>query len=80
MAEAIRQQFKINRKAEISGIIINTCGWVKGDGYDHLRHIAQAFEVDSIIALDDERLYNDFLRDMPSFVKVTWLPKSIGNY
>lgn len=61
-----------------SGVIINTLGWVKGKGYQHLTHIAQAFEVSIILVLDQERLYNELVRDMPSFVKVTLLPKSGG--
>ena len=48
---------KNNRKAESSGVIINTCGWIKGLGYDVIKHAAQAFEVDMIIVLDEDRLY-----------------------
>jgi hypothetical protein len=64
--------------ANASGVIINTCGWVKGDGYKHLTHVAQAFEVDIILVLDQERLYNELVRDMPTFVKVVFLPKNGG--
>lgn len=69
---------KILFAANASGIIINTCGWVKNDGYKHLMHAAQAFEVDVILVLDQERLYNELVRDMPNFVKVVLLPKSGG--
>ena len=31
-----------------------------------------------ILVLDQERVYNDLVRDMPDFVKVVWLPKSGG--
>ena len=31
-----------------------------------------------ILVLDQERVYNDLVRDMPKFVKVVWLPKSGG--
>lgn len=61
-----------------SGVIINTVGWIKGKGYQHLTHIVQAFKVDIILVLDQERLYNELVRDMPSFVKVALLPKSGG--
>ena len=30
-----------NRKADLSGVVINTCGWVQAEGYDHIKHIAQ---------------------------------------
>lgn len=64
--------------AKSSGIIINTCGWVKQEGYNHLLHAAEAFEVIAIFVLDQERLYNELLRDMPKFVQVVYLPKSGG--
>ena len=62
LAETIREQLKKNRKAESSGVIINTCGWIKGHGYEHLKHVAQAFEVDAIIVLDEDRLYRDLVQ------------------
>ena len=30
-----------NRKADLSGVVINTCGWVQAEGYEHIKHIAQ---------------------------------------
>lgn len=77
-AECIKERMKVNRKANISGVIINTCGWVKENGYQSLTHIAQAFEVDVIAVLDQERLYNELVRDMPPFVRVVFLPKNGG--
>lgn len=62
----------------MSGVIINTCGWVKGGGYTHILNAAKAFEVDVILVLDQERLYNELVRDMPSYVRVVFLPKSGG--
>jgi len=78
IADVTRDRLAANKKAEISGVIINTCGWVRGEGYNQIKHIAQAFEVDVIIVLDQERIYNDLVRDMPKFVKVVWQPKSGG--
>ncbi|XP_059081029.1 protein CLP1 homolog [Tigriopus californicus] len=78
MADVVRERLSANKKSEASGVIINTCGWVRGEGYNQIKHTAQAFEVDVIIVLDQERVYNDLVRDMPSFVKVIWLPKSGG--
>ena len=78
LADVLKDQLKGNRKAQASGMIINTCGWVKQQGYDHIKHIAQSFEVDLIVVLDESKLYNDLLRDIPSFVKVQWLPRSLG--
>ncbi|KAG0421179.1 hypothetical protein HPB47_002942, partial [Ixodes persulcatus] len=78
LAEVINLRAESNKKASVSGIIINTCGWVKGAGYKALTHAALAFEVDVVLVLDQERLYNELARDMPSFVKVVFTPKSGG--
>lgn len=78
LAEVINLRAESNKKASVSGIIINTCGWVKGAGYKALTHAALAFEVDVVLVLDQERLYNEMARDMPSFVKVVFTPKSGG--
>ncbi|XP_067010563.1 protein CLP1 homolog [Anabrus simplex] len=78
LAEVVQERLQANRRANASGVIINTCGWVKGGGYKILTHVAQAFEVDIIIVLDQERLYNELVRDMPTFVKVVFLPKNGG--
>jgi polyribonucleotide 5'-hydroxyl-kinase len=44
LADVIRERLTANRKAEVSGVVINTCGWVKGEGYNQIKHIAKAFE------------------------------------
>ena len=62
----------------VSGVIINTCGLVKGQGYQMLIHAAKAFQVDLIIVLDQERLHNELVRDLPENVKVLFQPKSGG--
>ncbi|XP_043471503.1 protein CLP1 homolog [Leptopilina heterotoma] len=78
LAKVCRDRLQANKKARASGVVINTCGWVRGDGYKLLTHAAQAFEVDVILVLDQERLYNELKDDMPDFVKVVHLPKSGG--
>ena len=62
-----------------SGVVINTTGWVKEDGYKCLKHAAQAFEVDVILVLDQERLYHQFCKDLPFLEdQIVYLPKSGG--
>ncbi|CAH0756607.1 unnamed protein product [Diatraea saccharalis] len=78
LAEVVTERCENNKKASTSGVIINTCGWIKGAGYKVLTHAAQAFEVDVILVLDNERLFIELKRDMPKFVKVVYLPKSGG--
>ncbi|KAK0092023.1 hypothetical protein PV326_002370 [Microctonus aethiopoides] len=78
LAGICSNRLQANKKANVSGIVINTCGWVKDSGYKLLTHAAQAFKVDTILVLDQERLYNELVREMPNFVKVIFLPKSCG--
>lgn len=77
MATTVHAKMASNKKVAVSGAIINTCGWVLDDGYKSLTHIAQSFEVDLILVLDQERLYNDLVQDIP-FIRVVYLPKSGG--
>lgn len=78
LAEVTLERMQSNKKSKSSGIVINTCGWIKGKGYKHILHAAQAFEVAAIFVLDQERLYNELLRDIPKFVQVVFLQKSRG--
>lgn len=78
MAEVINIRSEQSHKVNSSGVIINTGGWVRGGGYDALKHAAGSFEVDVILVLDQERLYNQLKGDLPDFVKIVLLPKSGG--
>ncbi|KAL9966563.1 hypothetical protein ACROYT_G024659 [Oculina patagonica] len=65
-------------EARASGCIINTCGWVTGTGYRILVHAAEAFDVDVIVVLDQERVYNDLKKQFGNKVQIVHLPKSGG--
>ncbi|CAF3682803.1 unnamed protein product [Rotaria sordida] len=64
-------------KSLISGIVVNTCGYIRQEGYESFKHVAKAFDVDIIIVLDSEWLATKLISDLPS-VKVITLPKSGG--
>lgn len=78
LAEVTLKRLQTNKKIKSSGVIINTCGWVKGAGYKHILHAAKEFRVDAIFVLDQERLYNELLRDVPKSTQVVFLQKSGG--
>ncbi|XP_062549505.1 protein CLP1 homolog [Armigeres subalbatus] len=79
LAETTLERLQANKRAKHSGMIINTCGWVKQGGYSHIIRAAKDFEVNAIFVLDQERLYNELLRDVSSkLVQVVYLPKSGG--
>ncbi|CAD5113262.1 DgyrCDS2440 [Dimorphilus gyrociliatus] len=78
LAEAVSMRAQNIEQTNYSGVVINTCGWVRDGGYRSIVHAAGAFEVDVVVVLDQERLYSELLRDMPEFVKVIMLQKSGG--
>lgn len=78
LANTVKESLEVNKKTKVSGVIINTCGWIKNEGYKLLLNNAKAFEVDVILVLDQERLFNELVRDVPKFVKVVFLQKSGG--
>lgn len=61
-----------------SGVIINTCGFIKDAGYTALCKIAKAFKIDVVIVLENEWLVSMLQKDLPPFVKVFGAPKSGG--
>ena len=61
----------------ISGVVINTSGWIKDEGFKSLVHAALEFDVSTILVIDQERLLVELKRDLPD-VKIIPLPKSGG--
>lgn len=78
LAEVVFKHFEQNEKAGASGCIINTSGWVVGSGFYTLLHVVKAFQVDVILVLDQERVYNDFKTRLGDSVQCVHLPKSGG--
>ncbi|XP_076326708.1 polyribonucleotide 5'-hydroxyl-kinase Clp1-like isoform X2 [Tachypleus tridentatus] len=78
LADNINSKIHLSQKVKSSGIIINTCGWVKSQGYQAITHAAFAFEVDVILVVDQEKLCTELRRDVPSFVQIISIPKSGG--
>ncbi|PIC23359.1 hypothetical protein B9Z55_017089 [Caenorhabditis nigoni] len=78
LASTMNSQIEENPAAKLGGMIINTCGWVDECGYTCILKSAAAFEVDVVVVIDHERLYNVLRRDLPDFVTVTHVPKSGG--
>jgi polyribonucleotide 5'-hydroxyl-kinase len=62
----------------VSGVIINTSGWIKDEGYASIVHAAKEFEVSTVLVIDQERLRVELKRDLPDYIKVMSLPKSGG--
>lgn len=68
--------------ARAGGMIINTCGWVDGDGYTMQLNTIEIFNPDYIFVIAHERLYSDlqtYLRTTnKTNIQLVKLPKSGG--
>lgn len=69
LADITTKRMQSNKRIRSSGMIINTCGWIKGEGYRHILHMAKAFNVAGILVLGQERLYNELLRDVAKSIQ-----------
>ncbi|GFR18753.1 protein CLP1 homolog [Trichonephila clavata] len=79
LGQTVRSRFRhINMDSRFSGVIINTCGWKSDFDYEAITLAALAFEIDVLCVLQEERLYQKLLRDVPSCVKVVFIPKMDG--
>lgn len=59
MSAELSRHFASKPEARAGGMIINTCGWTDGEGYDLILHAIRTFRVDVVLVLDHERLYAD---------------------
>lgn len=47
-------------------MIVNTCGWVDGQGYELLKYAIQTLGADAVIVLGDDSLHAALRADLPS--------------
>lgn len=78
LAANVKSRMDNDSDAKASGIIINTCGWVEGAGYDVILHIMKAFNVDVILVMNHDKLYSSLVTFMNEGVTVVKLPTSGG--
>lgn len=79
LGQMIKARMKnANPNTRSSGVIIDTCGWVRGDGYSAVTLAACSFEIDTLFVLEEERVYLQLKKDMPNSVRVVYVPKQHG--
>ncbi|KAG9508832.1 Protein CLP1-like protein, partial [Fragariocoptes setiger] len=78
MAKIVARKLVEDPKSAESGVVINTCGWIKGSGYSVLLKACEAFKVDYVLVFEED-LQNRLSRDLKSTeTKVILTPKSGG--
>ncbi|XP_065919464.1 polyribonucleotide 5'-hydroxyl-kinase Clp1-like [Dysidea avara] len=78
LAAVFEKKCEVNEKFRVGGCVINTCGWVDGQGYKTLVEVCKAFKADAVLVLDNERLLNQLEHDLPQEARILLLPKSAG--
>ena len=78
LAKACAERLHADRTLDVSGLIINSSGWVDGDGFQSLLRIASAFSVDCVLVLAHDRLFADLRAALPRTVAVAKLARSGG--
>ncbi|KAJ6225492.1 hypothetical protein RDWZM_004037 [Blomia tropicalis] len=80
LAEAIERKKQVDNSVKYSGIIVNTSGWVQGYGYQSLLQAIKHFNIDTVLVIDQERLFSELSRDLKNNnnTKVIFTPKSGG--
>jgi polyribonucleotide 5'-hydroxyl-kinase len=58
MAESINKRLDRDELARSSGIIVNTNGWIRDDGYECLLYAAKSLKISILLILGHDRLYS----------------------
>ncbi|RQM30209.1 hypothetical protein B5M09_000306 [Aphanomyces astaci] len=80
LATRVNERLANDADVNASGVIINTSSWIDGAGYQVLLHCIQAFHVDLVIVLGQDKLHSELQRDLASTAStsVIKLPRSDG--
>ncbi|OVA00308.1 Pre-mRNA cleavage complex II Clp1 [Macleaya cordata] len=80
LSQTLERQFSGNAEARAAGMVINTMGWIEGVGYELLLQAIDAFSVNVVLVIGQEKLCSmlkDVLKNKPN-VDVVKLQKSGG--
>jgi len=58
LAESIERRLEHDEMARSSGIVVNTNGWIRDEGYDCLLHAAKALKITILLIVGHDRLYS----------------------
>lgn len=58
LARAVRQRHEADGAARAGGLVVNSCGWVDGAGYELLLYQAAELQCDVIVVIGDDRLHS----------------------
>ncbi|KAB2613925.1 CLP1-like protein [Pyrus ussuriensis x Pyrus communis] len=80
LAQVVERQLSGNAESRASGMVINTMGWIEGQGYELLLHAIDTFNANVVLVLGQEKLWSmirNVVKNKPG-VDVVKLQKSGG--
>lgn len=61
-----------------SGVIIDTCGWVDGGGYNLILKIIESFNVNIIFVIGKKPVYYKLMNDISETINIKYIPRLDG--
>lgn len=77
LGDAIDRRMRISKQAGASGLVVNTCGWTEGLGYELLVYSIKKLRLDVVLVMEDDRLLHHLSKDFPG-ITVTKMKASGG--
>jgi len=80
LAGTVQLRCQRSASARSGGVIINTCGWVDGEGYMLQLQSIEIFQPDFVFVIAHERLFSDLQAHFApnTAIQIVKLPKSGG--
>jgi polyribonucleotide 5'-hydroxyl-kinase len=82
LATQVNKRLQEDADARAGGVVINTCGWVDGQGYELLLDSIDIFAPDFVLVISHERLFSDLTQRVrnsgPANVQILKMAKSGG--
>lgn len=81
LASKINDRLARDEDARSSGIIVNTTGWIDGEGFTLLMHAIQTLGIDVVLVMGHDKLYSNLITALDGTAKaatVVKLPRSGG--
>lgn len=81
VAGKIDDRLARDEDARASGIVVNTTGWIDGDGFALLMHGIQALSIDVVLVMGHDKLYSNLVTALDAALRpvtVVKLPRSGG--
>ncbi|KAG8186350.1 hypothetical protein JTE90_005878 [Oedothorax gibbosus] len=78
LGQSLHRRMGHSKSIKHSGAIIDTCGWVEGQGYQSILAAARSFDISLAIVLSDNKLYSRLRHDLSPRIKIKFCPSLEG--